>query len=140
MRGDTIYRVGTSFGLKGMRVRALVRRELERRGFRFSTIPGVRDMQRARMLYAEGELKPIRRRRERKLSAMTLRRVAKNKVHGLKGRLKTHCRKGHELTPENVYFYAGKNERQCRLCRKAGNKAYYERIKAHNKRFKHSFW
>jgi len=29
---------------------------------------------------------------------------------------KTHCKRGHELTPENIYSYAG--ERNCRVCRR----------------------
>ena len=38
---------------------------------------------------------------------------------------KTHCPKGHEFTPENIYEYQGR--RHCRTCRKHRNLArYYE--------------
>lgn len=36
----------------------------------------------------------------------------------------THCRNGHELTPENVRLSA-RNQRRCRIC----DRAYYRRIR-----------
>lgn len=36
---------------------------------------------------------------------------------------KTHCKRGHEFTEENVYRSPGRNDRQCRTC-----KRYRERI------------
>lgn len=41
-------------------------------------------------------------------------------------RSKTHCKHGHQFTPENTYFTAGSG-RQCRLCRQASRAAFYER-------------
>lgn len=39
---------------------------------------------------------------------------------------KTHCKRGHEFTPENTYIVPGRGTRQCRACRRkqqAPNKA-----------------
>jgi HNH endonuclease/NUMOD4 motif len=33
-------------------------------------------------------------------------------------RLKTHCRRGHEFTPENTYIWPGNGQRQCRACKR----------------------
>jgi hypothetical protein len=40
--------------------------------------------------------------------------IAENVRRGLKGRMVTHCPKGHEYTPENTYTY---NRRECRRCK-----------------------
>ena len=41
---------------------------------------------------------------------------------------KTHCDRGHELTPENVYTSPSRpTVRDCRKCRKARRRARYER-------------
>lgn len=44
-----------------------------------------------------------------------------------KNRVKTHCKYGHEFTPENTRIYL--NSRYCRECYKKWNKEYYERSK-----------
>lgn len=41
---------------------------------------------------------------------------AENTRRGLHGVLRTHCRKGHELTWENTYVKPGDNSRHCRKC------------------------
>jgi len=50
--------------------------------------------------------------------------------HGLSGAgaahaAKTHCKEGHEFTPENTYVWRG--ARKCRACRAAAWKRHYER-------------
>jgi hypothetical protein len=47
---------------------------------------------------------------------------------GLRNKQKTHCRNGHEYTPENTVLVRGGKARACRICRKATNE------KAHAKR------
>lgn len=43
----------------------------------------------------------------------------------------THCRKGHELTPENTYVMGRKRRvRQCKRCTLARNRAWRERRRA----------
>lgn len=43
-------------------------------------------------------------------------------------RLITHCKSGHEFTPENTYVLHPKNGRQCRTCRRiAGVRNYWKR-------------
>ncbi len=43
------------------------------------------------------------------------------RVSGAKLRSRTHCRRGHELTPENTHYIAKYNARSCRKCKtKAG--------------------
>ena len=37
---------------------------------------------------------------------------------------KTHCKRGHEFTPENIYWNpSGRSKRQCLICLRAGRKA-----------------
>lgn len=44
---------------------------------------------------------------------------------------RTHCRRGHELTPENSYIRPGKRwVRECRTCKRASNRAAVERRRA----------
>lgn len=41
-------------------------------------------------------------------------------ARGRNGKLaRTHCKHGHEYTPENTYIVPGTGHRQCRICRKA---------------------
>lgn len=42
-------------------------------------------------------------------------------------RLQTHCRKGHELTPENAGHKRGRRGRYCLICARAYSKAYDSR-------------
>lgn len=44
-------------------------------------------------------------------------------AHAAMKRAQTHCKNGHELTPENVYEYKG--HRACRACRRAWDKFLY---------------
>lgn len=47
-------------------------------------------------------------------------------INPRKGRHQTHCRRGHEMTPENTYV--SRNTRSCRTCQTANNRrAYCER-------------
>jgi len=41
----------------------------------------------------------------------------------------THCKRGHEFTPENTYVTT-RGERTCRVCRRSQNKVYREKRKA----------
>lgn len=41
---------------------------------------------------------------------------------------KTHCKHGHEFTPENTYLV--RTGRECRTCKKALSDAYYRTLKA----------
>lgn len=45
-------------------------------------------------------------------------------MHGFQ---KTHCKRGHELSTENVYLFGKK--RNCKICRRAAGKAYRKRKK-----------
>lgn len=40
---------------------------------------------------------------------------------------KTHCAKGHPLTPENVYIFPGRSTRQCKPCRREVDRRRRER-------------
>jgi hypothetical protein len=40
---------------------------------------------------------------------------------------RTHCRHGHELTPDNIYWHA--TSRRCKICVKASAKARKERLR-----------
>lgn len=42
-----------------------------------------------------------------------------------KGFRATHCKKGHEFTPENTYVYPGTGLRSCRKCKSDGEKERY---------------
>lgn len=39
-----------------------------------------------------------------------------NPINGVRNKAKTHCKRGHEFTPENTYAYRG--QRHCRACAK----------------------
>ncbi len=41
-----------------------------------------------------------------------------NTERGLHGELRTRCKNGHELTPENTYIVAADNSRRCRTCQR----------------------
>lgn len=53
-----------------------------------------------------------------------------------KNRLKTHCKHGHEFTPENTYEWTGKRgfTRGCRACGDKYKRAYHERVGKFRKR------
>lgn len=38
----------------------------------------------------------------------------------------THCPKGHEFTPDSTYIAPGRNDRQCRICRKIARAKFKE--------------
>jgi len=44
-----------------------------------------------------------------------------------KGKLNTHCKRGHEFTPENIKMTGG--ARTCRICDRARRRAQLERRK-----------
>lgn len=47
-------------------------------------------------------------------------------AHAEMKRAETHCKRGHEFTPENTYMHS--NRRACRICRRAWDKfLYYKR-------------
>lgn len=48
----------------------------------------------------------------------------------LKGKLQTHCNKGHEFTPENTYTWQNKsgNGRGCRECRRLWHETHPRRV------------
>jgi hypothetical protein len=49
-------------------------------------------------------------------------------VHAEQKRAETHCKRGHEFTPENTYLY--RTTRSCRICRRAWDKfLYYKRTR-----------
>lgn len=52
-------------------------------------------------------------------------------------REKTHCLNGHELSPENIYTYPGKNIRRCKICQRARIKASKARAKLKLKESRH---
>jgi hypothetical protein len=39
----------------------------------------------------------------------------------------THCKRGHEFTPENTWRDEKRNTRHCRICSRARFRAWYER-------------
>lgn len=46
-------------------------------------------------------------------------------------RIKTHCKRGHPMTPENVYCYNG--NRQCKICAYATHQRWRQRIQRERK-------
>jgi len=52
--------------------------------------------------------------------------LSKKKLHGTRNRSKTHCKRGHEFTPENTHVWNG--HRTCLTCRRAFEKRYYAKI------------
>lgn len=54
--------------------------------------------------------------------------LSKKYLHGTKNRSKTHCKRGHEFTPENTYVWNG--HRTCLACRRAFEKLYYRKVNA----------
>ncbi len=46
-------------------------------------------------------------------------------------RARTHCKRGHEFTPENTHIY--KDHRKCRACARPGLRAYQARLRAARK-------
>lgn len=58
-----------------------------------------------------------------------------NALRGLVGKHgfnsgKTHCLLGHEYSLENTYLIPGKNQRQCRTCKRIADEKYRKSIKA----------
>lgn len=51
-----------------------------------------------------------------------LRGIGPSAIHAKK----THCIHGHEYTEENTYFHRGRNQRQCRACRRIADQRYRE--------------
>ena len=41
----------------------------------------------------------------------------------------THCKRGHEFTPENTYFPPGTNFRTCRACGRLKAKRFYDLVR-----------
>lgn len=49
-------------------------------------------------------------------------------AHAEQKRAETHCKRGHEFTPENTYLHG--NRRACRICRRAWDRfLYYKRTR-----------
>jgi hypothetical protein len=63
------------------------------------------------------------------LDPVTQRENAARGVGGRHNLIKTHCPKGHEYTPQNVYLRPGFNNRNCRTCANAAKRAYKERMR-----------
>ncbi len=54
--------------------------------------------------------------------------IRRSHVVGKGNGTKTHCRNGHEYTPQNTYWYGPhRSKRHCRACLAANNKTYQER-------------
>lgn len=49
---------------------------------------------------------------------------------GSRNRPKTHCRHGHEFSPENTHVVSTTGERVCLICRRARGEAYKKRVRA----------
>ncbi|MGN6589479.1 MAG: HNH endonuclease signature motif containing protein [Sphingomicrobium sp.] len=64
----------------------------------------------------------------RHLEAVTQQENIRRGNNGIHGRLKTHCPKGHEYTPENTF--RNNNGRGCKICRRAWNQKYINKRKA----------
>lgn len=55
--------------------------------------------------------------------------VQENVRRGLHGELRTHCKYGHELTPENTQYDAKRNCRRCRTCARTwGRRAHAKKV------------
>jgi hypothetical protein len=50
---------------------------------------------------------------------------AKGRMKAPNRKKQTHCRRGHEFTPENTYWHVGR--KHCRICREAANSRYIAR-------------
>ena len=46
------------------------------------------------------------------------------------GKRRTHCFKGHELTPENTYIIPNTGHRYCKICKKASQNTTLSKIKS----------
>lgn len=42
---------------------------------------------------------------------------------------KTHCKRDHELTEDNIYRMEGKPNRYCRKCRRIRHQKWYDKVK-----------
>lgn len=56
--------------------------------------------------------------------------VTRSENNKRKWALYTHCKNGHELTPENVYLNRKTGSRSCRICTAAYQRAYQQRKRA----------
>lgn len=61
-------------------------------------------------------------RRQQKILANLMRWKAQRLKTDLKNT--THCRHGHEYTPETTYFHPKKHKRECRICVNASREKY----------------
>jgi hypothetical protein len=48
------------------------------------------------------------------------------RAHGTSRRSETHCKRGHEFTPENTYWQAGGKFRRCRECKRLTNQVWHK--------------
>lgn len=67
-------------------------------------------------------------RRQQKMLANLTRWKAQRLKTDLKNT--THCRHGHEYTPETTYFHPTKHKRECRICVRASQERYQAKLKA----------
>ncbi len=52
-----------------------------------------------------------------------------NVRRGEAGQLRTHCKRGHAMTEDNVYHRKGERGRFCKTCHKSNMRTRKERIK-----------